>query len=173
MARRVDETGLVMDFWLGGGDAYTQGSLHWPPALWTVFRIHQNKKISKDNTQGEENFKLDVWGFLREMLVVHSCLTLWDPTDCSLPGSSVHGILQVRIPQWVAVPFSRGFSRPRNQTQVSCIAGKFFTISIKESDLKNRNRFDSYNCKWLKDGYYLEGRYTWISSKWLKILITR
>ena len=48
-----------------------------------------------------------------------SCLTLCDPTDCSPPGSSVHGILQARILQWVAVPFSRASSQPRDQTQVS------------------------------------------------------
>ena len=47
--------------------------------------------------------------------------------DCSLPGSSVHGILQARILEWVATSFSRESSRPRNQTQVSCIAGMFFT----------------------------------------------
>ena len=48
--------------------------------------------------------------------------------DCSLPGSSVHGILQVRILEWVIFPFSRGSSQPRDQTQVSCIAGRFFTV---------------------------------------------
>ena len=47
--------------------------------------------------------------------------------DCSLLGSSVHGILQARVSEWVAVPFSRGSSRPKDQTQVSCIAGRFFT----------------------------------------------
>ena len=48
--------------------------------------------------------------------------------DCSPPGSSVHGILQVRILKWVATPFSRGSSWPRDWTQVSCIAGGFFSI---------------------------------------------
>ena len=48
--------------------------------------------------------------------------------DCSLPGSSVYRILQARILVWVAVPFSRGSSQHRDQTQVSCIAGRFFTI---------------------------------------------
>ena len=48
--------------------------------------------------------------------------------DCSPPGSSVHEILQARILEWVAIPFSRGSSQPRDQTQVSCIAGRFFTI---------------------------------------------
>ena len=48
-----------------------------------------------------------------------------DPMDCSLPGSSVHGILQARILEWVAISFSRGSSWPRNRTPVSCIAGRF------------------------------------------------
>ena len=48
--------------------------------------------------------------------------------DYSLPGSSVHEILQARILEWVAMPSSRGSSQPRDQTQVSCIAGRFFTI---------------------------------------------
>ena len=52
---------------------------------------------------------------------------LWDPMDCSLPGSSVHGILQARILEWVFIPFSRGHSWPRDWTQVFCIAGRFFT----------------------------------------------
>ena len=46
------------------------------------------------------------------------CLILCDPMDCSLPGSSVHGILQARIPEWVTITFSRGSSQPRNQTHV-------------------------------------------------------
>ena len=48
--------------------------------------------------------------------------------DCSPSGSSVHGILQVSILEWVAMPFSRGSSQPRDQAQVSHIAGRFFTI---------------------------------------------
>ena len=62
------------------------------------------------------------------VLVVHLCLTLCNPMDCSLPGSSVHGILQARILEWVAMRFSRGSSHPRDQTLVSCIAGRFFPI---------------------------------------------
>ena len=62
------------------------------------------------------------------VLVAQSCPTLCDPLDCSPPGPSVHGILQVRIPEWIAIPFSRGSSWPRDQTLVFCIADKFFTI---------------------------------------------
>ena len=59
--------------------------------------------------------------------VAQSCPTLCDPLDCSLSGSSVHGIFQARVLEWIAISFSRGSSRPRNRTQVSCIAGTFFT----------------------------------------------
>ena len=55
------------------------------------------------------------------------CPTLWDPTDCSPSGSSVHGISQARILEWVTISFSRGYSGPRNRTHVFCIAGGFFT----------------------------------------------
>ena len=48
--------------------------------------------------------------------------------DCSLPGSSVHGLLQTEIREWVTIPFSRGSSQARDQTWVSCMAGRFFTI---------------------------------------------
>ena len=57
-----------------------------------------------------------------------SCLTFCDPMDCSPQGSSVHGSLQARILGRVAIPVSRGSSWPRDQTQVSCIPGRFFTI---------------------------------------------
>jgi len=60
--------------------------------------------------------------------VPQSCPTLCNPMDWSPPGSSVHGILQARILEWVAVPFSRGSSQPMDGTQVSRIAGRFFTI---------------------------------------------
>ena len=61
-------------------------------------------------------------------LVARSCPTLCDPMDCSLPGSSVHGILQARMLEWVAMPSSRESSQLRDWTQVSHIAGGFFTI---------------------------------------------
>ena len=48
-----------------------------------------------------------------------------NPMGCSLPGSSIHGILQARILEWVAISFSRGSSWPRNRTQVSCITGSY------------------------------------------------
>ena len=62
------------------------------------------------------------------VLVSQSCSTVFDPAGWSQPGSSVHGILQARILEWPAMPSSRGSSQPRDQTQVSFIAGRFFTI---------------------------------------------
>ena len=84
--------------------------------------------------------QMQLWAYLCEgvllaMSVAQLCVTLWDPTDCSSPGSSIHGILQARILEWFAIPFSRrssSFSRrsswPRDQTWVSYIVGRFFTV---------------------------------------------
>ena len=60
--------------------------------------------------------------------VTQSCPTLWNPMDCSPPGSSVYGIFQARVLEWIAISFSRGSSWPRDRIQVSCIAGRGFTI---------------------------------------------
>ena len=60
--------------------------------------------------------------------VAQSCLTLCNPMDCSTPGTSVHGFLQARILEWVAIPFFRGSSQLRDRSQVTCIPGRFFTV---------------------------------------------
>ena len=69
--------------------------------------------------------------------LLQSCLTPCDPMDYNPPGSSVHGILQARILEWVAIPFSRLYlpvsrisSPPRDQTQVSCTTGRFFIVRV-------------------------------------------
>ena len=62
------------------------------------------------------------------VLVAQLCPTLCDPIDCSPPASSVHGTLQAGILEWVAIPFSRGPSPLRDRTQISCTAGRFFTV---------------------------------------------
>ena len=64
------------------------------------------------------------------VLATQSSPTLWEAMDYSPAGSSVHGIFQTRILVWVAIPFSRGTSQPRDRSQVSSIAGKFFTIWV-------------------------------------------
>ena len=63
------------------------------------------------------------------------CLTLCDPIDGSPLGSPVPGILQARILEWVAIPFLKGSFWPSNGTQVSCIAGRFFTIWVTREAL--------------------------------------
>ena len=66
--------------------------------------------------------------------VAQSCPTLCDPMDYSLPGFSVHGIFQARVLEWGAISFSRGSSRPRDWTQVSCIVGRrFYPLSHQGS----------------------------------------
>ena len=77
--------------------------------------------------------KTKIWRAIHQSIewvseVAQSCLTLCDPMDCSLPGSSICGVLQARILEWVAISSSRGSSRPRDQTQVSRIAGRRFTL---------------------------------------------
>ena len=84
-----------------------------------------------------------------KVLAAQLCLTLCNPMDfCSPAGSSVHGILQARILQWVAISFSRGSSWPRDQTLVSRIAGKFFTIwPISEASQKNLRGYIKQRCE--------------------------
>ena len=64
----------------------------------------------------------------REREVVQLCSTLCDPMDYSLPGSSVHGIFQARVLEWVAISISRGSSQARDRIQVSRTAGRCFTV---------------------------------------------
>ena len=68
-----------------------------------------------------------------ESEVTQSYLTFRDPIDCSLPGSSVHGIFQARVLEWVAIPFSRESSQPRDRTWVSCIAEILYPLSYEGS----------------------------------------
>ena len=77
--------------------------------------------------------------------------------DCSPPGSSVHGILQARILEWVAMPFSRGSSWPRDQTQVPCTAGRFFTIWItREASIGKQM------CVYPLSGVCFESIFSWL-----------
>ena len=104
-----------------------------------------------------------------------SCVWLFATMDCSPPGSSVHGILQARILEWVAIPFSRGSSQPRDQTQVSCIAGRGFNLwATGEAQTKTREGASapfSWRRSWCfcqKSRSLLEYSYLWAGSLWLK-----
>ena len=88
-----------------------------------------------------------LWIFLvysneSESEVAQLCPTLCNPVGCSPPGSSVHGILQARILECVAISFSRGSSRPRDWTQVSCIGGRHFNLwSTREAHIYSNSTF--------------------------------
>ena len=85
--------------------------------------------------------------YMSQLLVAQLCLPLWDPMDCSPPGPSVHGILQARILEWVAIPFSRGSSWPRNWIWVSYIADSFFTAWATKEVLIGKGSEITYNTK--------------------------
>ena len=86
-----------------------------------------NLKLNKAKVVSDTYSLRNACPLLCVCLVTQSCQALCDPLDYSLLGSFVHGILQVRIWKGVVIPFSRGSSQPKDGTQVSYIAGRFFT----------------------------------------------
>ena len=109
------------------------------PSIFNQQNIHNSTNVTLPNTTGHQRI-LQICSFKGEVL----CSTLCNPMDCSLPVSSVYGIFQARILEWVAISFSRGSSQPRDQTWVSHIAGRCFTVwatreaHLKVGGLKNR-----------------------------------
>ena len=84
------------------------------------------------------------WFFMGSKVLVVQSLWICNPMDCSLPGCSVYGILKTKILEWVAIPSSSESSQPRDQTQVSCIVGRFFTIwATREAPCFVDNLFNS------------------------------
>ena len=86
------------------------------------------KKVGKTTMPFRYDLNQIPYNYTMSSEVAQSCLTLCDPIECSLSGSSIHGIFQARVLEWIAVSFSRGSSQPRNRTRVSYIAGRCFTI---------------------------------------------
>ena len=76
-----------------------------------------------------------------ESEVAQSCPTLCNPMDCSLPGSSVQGIFQAIVLEWIAISFSSGFSLPRVRTRVACIVDRHFTVWATREVLKSESEF--------------------------------
>ena len=87
------------------------------------------QEIMLGNLGGTEGYRSE-WTCKRkkESEVAQLCPTLWDSMDCSLPGSSIHGIFQTRILEWVAISFSRRSSWPRDWTHISHIIGRHFIV---------------------------------------------
>ena len=129
---------------------------------WWHTHIHCQRKRVRKQTYAPKPFRVStdllaskfalLIMYVCVCLVPQSCLTLQCHGLCSLPGSTVHGILQARILEWVAIPFSRGYSWLRDRTWVSCIAGRFFTAwATKEAPF-------NYVCNQIqmnKDIYFL------------------
>ena len=106
-----------------------------PPKRWS-FQYRGLECNSRKSTESE---------------VFQSCLTLCNPMDYSLPGSSVRGLFQARVLEWVAISFSRGSSQPRDWTWVSCIADRRFTIWVTREALRdtwNYRQIWTWSTKW-------------------------
>ena len=102
-----------------------------------------------------------------ESEVTQSCLTLCDPVDCSLPGSSVHGIFIARGLKWVAISFSSGSSQPRDQTQVSHIVAD----SLPSEPLGKSSCV--WNClKPVSRSFFGNLRLVFLSVHWPKLVIS-
>ena len=103
--------------------------------IWQILISTSRRKEDGYNTNSYVQFMKEVkvillWKWKKvKVLVTQSCPNLCNPMDCSLPGFSVHGILQTRLLEWIAISFSRGSSQPRDQTWVSRTVGRFFTLS--------------------------------------------
>ena len=99
--------------------------------LWLVCLSHMPTVEAKGHMghfEWQFHVEIRVLGWRNKNISCSVCLTLCNPMDCSPPGSSAHGILQARILEWVAIPFSKGSSWPRDRTQISYTASKFLTI---------------------------------------------
>ena len=83
------------------------------------------------------------------MLVSQSCPTLCDPMDCIPLGSSVCGILQARVPEWVAISYSRGSSRPRDWIRVSRTAGRFFAVWAPREAHSDKPTQNLFSVHWI------------------------
>ena len=104
----------------------------WAPCLmWLCFYYSLNIIVS-----WLVNRKIIELYITKESEVAKSCPTLCNPMDCSPPGSSLHGILQARVLEWVVISFCRGSSRPRDRTQVSRIPGRRFNLWATREALK-------------------------------------
>ena len=125
------------------------------------------KSVSCDNTQDlscriisgysfwpkskplkQQKWKVEAWHIMKEREVAQSCPTLCDPMDCSLPGSSVHGIFQARVLEWVAISFSRGSSGPRYQTRSPALQADSLLSEPPGKPYNERRKSNSY---WVSD----------------------
>ena len=128
------------------GDREEEKGPHWSHPCPDIFQMGLSSLVITESqllwpTSGTEDLLLSPSPSLFKLtlnlkvLVAQSYPTLCDTVDCSPPGSSVHGILQARILEWVIILFSKGSSWLRDWTQVSCFVGSYFTVWYNISEL--------------------------------------
>ena len=133
----------------------------WHELLWSL-RMHSEPSRQKSwgfKTPKQALHQGSLWKWSE---VTQSCPTLCDPMDCSLPGSSVLGIFQAIVLEWIAISFSRGSSQPRDRTRVFCIVDRCFTsggkcfkkgltlLDIREMQTKSTMRCSKQPPEWLR-----------------------
>ena len=123
------------------------------PHRWQLTRLPHPWDSPGKNTEVGRHFLLQCMKVKSERKVAQSYPTFSNPMDCSPPGSSVRGFLQARILEWVAISVSRGSSKSRDYTQVSCIAGRFFTFWATRKSLSSpvaTAKFSSLLTHWVQ-----------------------
>ena len=111
-------------------------------------QIEKWTKMQKGDYSRKNSNCLQIYSVCTCAKLLQLCPTLCNPVDCSLPGSSVHGILRATTLKWVAMPSSRGSSWPKDQTCIfwgSCTAGRFFTTELPGNPTIHRQIFKSIN----------------------------
>ena len=92
------------------------------------------KPAQQDGNDVPSTSPMAPWTQVCKCQSLQSCPVLCNPLDCSPPGSTVHGISQAGVLEWAAISSYRGSSQPRDQTGVSCISSRFFTIWVTRED---------------------------------------
>ena len=121
------------------------------PLIWKdTCMVHRSIIFNSQDMEESQMSSINRWMDKEDVIHIHNGILCCShsvvsdslqPMDCSPPGSSVHAILQARILEWVAISFSRVSSQTRDWTQVSCLAGRFFTV------LATREAME-YNSPW-------------------------
>ena len=126
---------------LAGSELSNQNHVTYTRYLFIVSNPWKDSKVNLLRGKKSHGFWLPKYIPAVSCVLSRSVMSdLFDPMDCSLPGSSGHGILQARVLEWVAVPSSRGSSQPRDPPQVSGTAGGFFTLWATREALEMGSR---------------------------------
>ena len=104
-----------------------------------------------------------------EIEVIQLCPTLWDPMDCSLPRSSIHGIFQTRVLEWVAISLSRESSQPRDQIWVSCVVGRCCMVWATREGKDKGNKLPCFPLTSVSETFFSSVQFSrWVMSNSLR-----